>query len=85
MRIPEITETTARPLGHCPVGTRGVLHAVRAAGTRRRRLAELGFVPGAAVEVIGRGASGLVIGVNDDARVAIDRAGAEELWVVDRA
>lgn len=81
MPIPEITETTTRPLGRCPVGTGGVLHTVRATGTRRRRLAELGFVPGAAVEVIGRGAGGLVVGVNADARVAIDRAGAEELWV----
>jgi Fe2+ transport system protein FeoA len=81
MRVPEITDATVRPLDQWPVGTRGVLRAVRAAGPRRRRLAELGFVPGAAVEVVGRGAGGLVVGVNADARVAIDRAGAEELWV----
>lgn len=81
MSVPEITDATARPLDRWPVGTRGVLRAVRAAGTRRRRLAELGFVPGAAIEVIGRGAGGLLVGVNADARVAIDRAGAGELWV----
>ncbi|WP_018333448.1 ferrous iron transport protein A [Actinomycetospora chiangmaiensis] len=81
MSVPEIADPSTRPLDQWPVGTRGVLRAVRAAGARRRRLAELGFVPGAAVEVVGRGAGGLVVGVNADARVAIDRAGAEELWV----
>jgi Fe2+ transport system protein FeoA len=49
---------------------------------RRRRLAELGFVPGATIEILGRGGvGGLVLGVNADTRVAVDAAGARELWV----
>jgi Fe2+ transport system protein FeoA len=45
-------------------------------------LAELGFVPGATVEVVGRGGvRGLVLAVNADTRVAVDAATARDLWV----
>jgi Fe2+ transport system protein FeoA len=63
-----------------------VLRRVEATRVRRRRLAELGFVPGARVEVIGRGGlGGLILAVNADTRVAVDAAGARELWVGDPA
>jgi ferrous iron transport protein A len=66
----------------CPVGSAWVLRRVEAGRTRRRRLAELGFVPGAAIEVLGRGGvGGLVLAVNADTRVAVDAAGARELLV----
>lgn len=65
-----------------PVGSVSVLRRVGAGRVRRRRLAELGFVPGATIEVLGRGGvGGLVLAVNADTRVAIDAAGARELWV----
>ena len=65
-----------------PVGSVSLLRRVDAGRVRRRRLAELGFVPGATIEVIGRGGvGGLVLAVNADTRVAVDAAGARELWV----
>ena len=65
-----------------PVGSISVLRRVDAGRVRRRRLAELGFVSGATIEVIGRGGvGGLVLAVNDDTRVAVDAAGARELRV----
>jgi Fe2+ transport system protein FeoA len=64
------------------VGSVSVLRRVDAGRVRRRRLDELGFVPGATIEVIGRGGvGGLVLAVNADTRVAVDAAGAGELWV----
>jgi ferrous iron transport protein A len=64
------------------VGTVSVLRRVEAGRVRRRRLAELGFVPGARIEVIGRGGvGGLIVAVNADSRVAVDAAGARELHV----
>jgi Fe2+ transport system protein FeoA len=70
------------PLVERPVGSVSVLRRVDSGRVRRRRLAELGFVPGATIEVIGRGGvGGLVLAVNADTRVAVDAAGARELWV----
>ncbi|WP_312030353.1 FeoA domain-containing protein [Actinomycetospora sp. TBRC 11914] len=69
-------------LGDRPVGSVSVLRRVEADRARRRRLAELGFVPGATIEVLGRGGvGGLVLAVNADTRVAVDAAGARELRV----
>ena len=74
--------TAERSLDRCPVGTVSVLRRVEATRVRRRRLAELGFVPGARIEVIGRGGvGGLIVAVNADSRVAVDAAGARELQV----
>jgi Fe2+ transport system protein FeoA len=74
--------TAERTLDRCPVGTTSVLRRVEATRVRRRRLAELGFVPGARIEVIGRGGvGGLIVAVNADSRVAVDAAGARELRV----
>lgn len=74
--------TADRSLDRCPVGTVSVLRRVEATRLRRRRLAELGFVPGARLEVIGRGGvGGLIVAVDADSRVAVDAAGARELWV----
>jgi Fe2+ transport system protein FeoA len=39
---------------------------------QRRRLLELGFVPGAVIRVIGRGAVGGLVVALDDARLALD-------------
>lgn len=63
------------------VGT--VLRLRRVTGDRRhrRRLVELGFVPGARLSVIGRGMhGGLILGLGD-ARVAVDAATAGTLQV----
>lgn len=84
MTAPEIDAATECPLTDRPVGSSSVLRRVDAGRVRRRRLAELGFVPGAVIEVIGRGGvGGLVLAVNADTRVAVDAAGARELWVRD--
>lgn len=47
----------------------------------RRRLVELGFVPGAPLSVIGRGMHGGLILALGDARVAVDAATAGTLQV----
>ena len=68
-------------LADCRVGTAVVLRRITAPRLRRRRLAELGFVPGARLEVVGRsGVRGLVLAVNADTRVAVDAATARDLW-----
>lgn len=67
-----------------PVGSLSVLRRVDAGRVRRRRLAELGFVPGAVIEVLGRGGvDGFLLAVNADTRVAVDAAAARDLWVGD--
>jgi ferrous iron transport protein A len=82
MTVPQIDATPECSLIDRPVGSRSVLRRVDAGRVRRRRLAELGFVPGAVIDVIGRGGvGGLVLAVNADTRVAVDAAGARELWV----
>ncbi len=56
----------------------------RVEGTRehRRRLMELGFVPGRLLRVLARGATGgLLIGV-DDARLALDQETCHSLQVI---
>lgn len=70
-----------RSLADCGVGAVLTLSHITGPRLRRRRLAELGFVPGAQVEVVGRGGvRGLVLAVNADTRVAIDAATAKDLW-----
>ena len=82
MSAPELDATPEYPLTVRPVGSSSTLSRVEAGRVRRRRLAELGFVPGATIEILGRGGvGGLVLGVNADTRVAVDAAGARELWV----
>ena len=74
--------TAGRSLDQCPVGTVSVLRRVHGTRPGRRRLAELGFVPGARLEVIGRGGvGGLIVSVNADSRVALDVSGARHLQV----
>lgn len=69
-------------LSDLPVGSISVLSRVSTSRSRRRRLAELGFVAGATIEVLGRGGvNGLLLAVNADTRVAVDATGAGELWV----
>lgn len=56
----------------CSVGTAVRLRRVDAPPKRRRRLFELGFVPGTRLEVVGRGGiGGLLVSVNTDTRVAV--------------
>ena len=82
MSAPEIDAAPESPLIDRPVGSTSTLRRVEAGRVRRRRLAELGFVPGATIEILGRGGvGGLVLAVNADTRVAVDAAGARELWV----
>jgi ferrous iron transport protein A len=59
-------------LRDCPLGREVRLRRLATGRRERRRLLELGFVPGAWLRVIGRGvAGGLVVAVGD-ARVALD-------------
>ena len=68
-------------LADCRVGAAVTLSRITGPRPQRRRLAELGFVPGAHIEVVGRGGvRGLVLAVNSDTRVAIDAATAGDLW-----
>lgn len=70
-----------RRLADCAIGTALTLSRITGPRLRRRRLAELGFVPGARIEVVGGGGvRGLVLAVNADTRVAIDAATARDLW-----
>ena len=69
-------------LDRSPVGTSSTLRRITSSQAQRRRLAELGFVRGARVRVVGRGGvRGLVLSVHDDVRVALDAATARQLWV----
>jgi Fe2+ transport system protein FeoA len=82
MSAPDPDAAPDSPLIDRPIGSTSTLRRVDAGRVRRRRLAELGFVPGATIEVLGRGGvGGLVLAVNADTRVAVDAAGARELWV----
>lgn len=71
-----MTPLRAVPLGHTvPLG--------RPQGHRllRRRMAELGFVRGALVSVLSRGAHGSVLVAVGDTRVALDAEAADALVV----
>lgn len=68
-------------LRDCVPGDRMRLRRVRVPAPDRLRLLELGFVPGAALHVVARGATGgLLIGLGD-ARVAVDGRTAQSLLV----
>ncbi|MFB9238022.1 FeoA domain-containing protein [Plantactinospora siamensis] len=54
------------------VGGTALLSAVRAPRELRRRLLELGFVPGRGIRVLGRGATGGLLLALGDARLALD-------------
>jgi ferrous iron transport protein A len=68
-------------LQDCPVGSRLRLRRVTGAQRHRRRLSELGFVRGAVLSVIGRGAMGGLVLALGDARVAVDSFTAGTLVV----
>jgi Fe2+ transport system protein FeoA len=59
-------------LQECQPGSRVRLRGVRGRPTQHRRLLELGFVPGAVIRVVGRGAVGGMVIALGDARVALD-------------
>ncbi|MBP2706155.1 ferrous iron transport protein A [Microbispora sp. RL4-1S] len=61
----------------------GVMRLSRVTGDRRhrRRLAELGFVPGAKMSVLNRGLHGGLVLVLGDGRVAVDALTAATLVV----
>ncbi|MCN9243806.1 ferrous iron transport protein A [Streptomyces sp. RY43-2] len=68
-------------LRDCAPGDRLTLRRLRVRAGERLRLLELGFVPGALLHVIARGATGgLLVGLGD-ARVALDGATAGALLV----
>ncbi|MGH4028997.1 FeoA family protein [Actinomycetota bacterium Odt1-20B] len=65
----------------CAPGARVRLTHVTVPAGERLRLAELGFVRGAELRVLGRGATGgLFVGLGD-ARIALDTATAHDLHV----
>jgi Fe2+ transport system protein FeoA len=68
-------------LRDCVPGDRLRLRRLRVRAADRLRLLELGFVPGASLRVIARGATGgLLVGLGD-ARVALDGGTAGSLLV----
>jgi Fe2+ transport system protein FeoA len=68
-------------LRDCIPGDRLRLRRLRVRATDRLRLLELGFIPGAVLDVVARGATGgLLVGLGD-ARVALDGATAGALLV----
>ncbi|MFE4857822.1 ferrous iron transport protein A [Streptomyces sp. NPDC056670] len=64
-----------------PVGQSLALLRVEADPRCRLRLLELGFVPGAGLRVVGRGATGGLLIAHGDARTALDSATAAGLLV----
>lgn len=68
-------------LRSCASGTRVRIDRVRVPAGERLRLAELGFVRGAEVRVVGRGATGGLLVALGDARVALDSATAHGVLV----
>ncbi|MFJ9448074.1 ferrous iron transport protein A [Kitasatospora sp. NPDC101235] len=68
-------------LRDCTPGDRLTLCRLRVRAADQLRLLELGFVPGALLQVVARGATGgLLVGLGD-ARVALDGATAGALLV----
>jgi Fe2+ transport system protein FeoA len=68
-------------LSDCLTGDRLTLCRLKAGAGDRLRLLELGFVPGAQLHVVARGATGgLLVGLGD-ARVALDGSTASSLLV----
>ncbi|MER5561994.1 ferrous iron transport protein A [Streptomyces sp. NPDC048491] len=64
-----------------PVGQSLALLRVETDPRCRLRLLELGFVPGATLRVVGRGATGGLLVAHGDARTALDSATAAGLQV----
>jgi Fe2+ transport system protein FeoA len=56
-----------------PAGGSVRLTGMAVAGPMRRRLLELGFVPGQILRVLGRGATGGLLLAVGDSRIAVDR------------
>jgi Fe2+ transport system protein FeoA len=56
-----------------PAGSQARLTGIAAAGSARRRLLELGFVPGQVLRVLGRGATGGLLLAVGDSRIALDQ------------
>ncbi|MFG3496631.1 FeoA domain-containing protein [Streptomyces sp. NPDC047886] len=59
-------------LEECAAGARVTLRAVTARHDERLRMAELGFVPGAPIRVVGRGGGGRMVIALGDTRLGID-------------
>lgn len=73
-----------RSLADLPVGSRAVVVAVSGTPDLRRRLAELGVLPGAAVHVVRRAPWGCPMEFDiDGARYAVRRETAEGVLVED--
>ncbi|WP_199547710.1 FeoA family protein [Streptomyces sp. N35] len=60
----------------CAPGTHARIRRITTDAQDRLRLAELGFVRGAEIRVVGRGATGGLLLALGDARVAVDDATA---------
>ena len=86
------TQRPVSPLGHAPRGFRGRIEAIVVAdgtsnlpvGELERRLSELGFTEGAAVEILHEGAFGrdpIAVRIND-ATVALRRREAMAILVI---
>jgi ferrous iron transport protein A len=59
-------------LRDCRPTDRARLHRIDGDREQRRRLMELGFVPGQILRVLGRGATGGLLLAVGDARIAVD-------------
>ncbi|SDK23036.1 FeoA family protein [Streptomyces indicus] len=65
----------------CAPGTHARIRRITTDAPDRLRLAELGFVRGALVRVVGRGATGGLLLALGDARVAVDDETAQALQI----
>jgi ferrous iron transport protein A len=88
-----VTDEATRPLGHLPLGFRGVIRAIDArdvpnslpAEELERRLLEMGLVEGARVELRHQGVFGrdpIAVRINDRATFALRRREAAAVLVV---
>jgi len=73
---------TVQTLAEVPLGRRGVITAVELQGPARRRLLELGFLPGTTVEALRRSPAGdpIAFGLRGTV-VALRRAEARKIFV----
>lgn len=78
-----VTGGEERDLGGLPLGQIGVITRLKAAGLTRRRLLDLGFVPGSLVEAIRHGPSGdpIAFGIKGTV-VALRREEAEQIMML---
>lgn len=81
LSVPTVQRSTL-PLSLVRVGERVEVVDVQVQGSEKRRLHELGLLPGASVQVVKSDANvGLILAVRQDGRLAISRSIAHKILV----